>query len=268
LDIEMPRMDGFELATHMRDDDDFKEFNLTSDALRMQAFCLNRTANYKKSLELCEKFLSQYPQNPSAEDVSFLKAEDLFFLNRHAEAIKAYREFIPWEGKRKYTDEARFRIASALCEMRKWDEALSEMKPLLRANVSGDFFEQLHYMAGLCEYNLDAFEDAIRDFKKFASDYPTKQNADTALLKAALAYMKLKNDSAAMELLEKLEHRYTENSAAMCTMSVTLKIVAGSGPWCRGYSARIPPRAGPCRQHPENDPGRCHAEARKTVNEI
>ncbi|NOY75847.1 MAG: tetratricopeptide repeat protein [Kiritimatiellaeota bacterium] len=191
---------------------DFKEFTLTPDAIRMRAFCLNRAADYKKSLELCEKFLSAYPQNPSAEDVAFLKAENLYYLDKYADAIKAYRQFIPWEGKRKYTDEARFRIAEALCALKKYDDALVELKPVLREGVKGSFFAQLHYIAGVCEFNLGSYEDAIRDLKKFASDYPTKQNAAGALLKAAIAYIKLDKNASAMELLQKIKNTYPKSS--------------------------------------------------------
>jgi TolA-binding protein len=192
---------------------DFNEFTLTSDALRMNAFCQNRAGNYRESLNLSEEFLHRFPENPSAEDVGFLRAENLFFLDRYNEAIKAYRKFIPWEGLETYTNEAMFRIASALCNMKKWDDALIEMKPLLQRNVSGEFFEQLYFTAGICEYNLDNYESAIKDFMKFAADYPTKTNADTALLKSAMSYIKLGNKRKAIETIEKLVDTYPKSKS-------------------------------------------------------
>jgi len=191
---------------------DFKEFTLTADALRLKAFCQNRARDYSNSLDSCDKFLKNYPQDPSAEDISFLKAENLFFLRKYEEAIKDYRQFIPWEGMGKYTNEAAFRISQALCDMKKWDDALIEMKPLLQRNVKKPFFEQLHYLAGLCAYNLDNLEDSIKDFNQFASDYPTAQNADAALLKAALAYIKLGNTAKATEILKKFINSYPKSS--------------------------------------------------------
>ena len=190
---------------------DFKEFTLTADALRMNGFCMNRAGDYQASLELCETFLQKYPENPSAEDVAFLRAENLFFLDKYSEAIKAYRQFIPWEGLGTYTNEAMFRIATALTNMKKWDDALVEMKPLLQRKVSGDFFEQLYFIAGLCEYNLDNYEMAIKDFLKFASDYPTKVNADVAFLKASIAYIKLDNKTKAIATLQKLIDTYPKS---------------------------------------------------------
>ena len=192
---------------------DFDEFTLTADALRMDAFCQNRAGDYRKSLDLCESFMQKFSENPSAEDVGFLRAENLFFLDKYADAIKAYRTFIPWEGLGTYTNEAMFRIASALCNMKKWDDALIEMKPLLQRNVSGEFFEQLYFIAGLCEYNLENYEPAIKDFLKFAADYPTKNNADTALLKAAMAYVKLDNKSKAIDTIQKLVVTYPKSAS-------------------------------------------------------
>lgn len=191
---------------------DFKEFTLTADALRLKAFCENRGKDYEASLKTCDKFIKAYSQDPAAEDVGFLRAENLFFIKKYGEAIKAYRQFIPWEGLGKYTNEATFRITQSLCDMKKWDDALVEMKPLLQRDVKGEFFEQLYYLAGLCEYNLDNLEDSIKDFKKFAADHPTKINADAALLKAGLAYIKLKNSQKAMELLQKVVDAYPKSS--------------------------------------------------------
>lgn len=190
---------------------EFKEFTLTPDALRLKAFCENRGKDYDGSLTTCEEFIKTYPQNPSVEDVSFLEAENLFFLKKYEAAIKKYRQFIPWEGTGTYTNEAAFRISQALCDMSKWDDALIEMKPILQRGVKGDFFEQLYYMAGICEYNLDNLEMAIKDFKKFAVDHPTSVNADAAVLKAAIAYLKLDNKLQASILLKKLISSYPKS---------------------------------------------------------
>ncbi len=191
---------------------DFPEFTLTADAVRLKAFCENRAKEYDASLASCDAFLKSYAQDPFAEDVGFLRAENLFFLMQYERAIAEYRQFIPWEGAGKYTNEAAFRIAQALCETKKWDHALLELRPLLQRDVKGDFFEQLHYISGLCAYNLDNLEPAIRDFQKFANEHPTKPNADVALLKAGLAYIRLDNQQKAMEMLQKVLTSYPGSS--------------------------------------------------------
>ncbi len=192
--------------------EDFKEFSLTPDALRLKAFALNRGGKYPESLACCENFLKKYANDPKAEDVAFLKAENLYFTDKYQLAIKTYRNFIPWEGESKYSREARFRIASALCDMKKWDAALVEMKPLLQKGVEGRFFEQLYYIAGLCEYNQGEFGQAIKDFMKFANEHPTAENADVAMLKSALAHVKLDEKDVAAKVLRKLVATYPKRA--------------------------------------------------------
>jgi TolA-binding protein len=172
--------------------EDFKEFSLTPDALRLESLCENKAGRYSPSFDVCNEFLKKYPQNPSAEDVGFLKADNLFFLKKYDDAIKEYRQFVPWDGIGKYTNYAVFRIVQSLCELKRWDEALTEAKPLMLRKVTGPFFEQLYYMTGLCCYNLENWEAAIRNFDKFLADFSNAENADAALMKKATAYLMLK----------------------------------------------------------------------------
>ena len=98
-----------------------ESFKLQPDALRLEAFCLNRKQNYQASLKKCEKFLAEFSHDPLVNDVLFIKTENQYFLNQIDEALESYRQFIPWEGKKgKYSDEARFRIAQCFCLKKKW----------------------------------------------------------------------------------------------------------------------------------------------------
>jgi len=171
---------------------DFSDSPLSPDALRLESLCENKAGRYGVSFEVCSEFLKKYPHDPYAEDVAFLKADNLFFLKKYDDAIKAYRQFIPWDGTGKYTDFAIFRIVQSLCELKRWDEAISETKPLLSHKVKGSFFEQLDYMIGLANYNLENWNPAIRNFDKFVKEYPNVENADSALMKKASAYLILK----------------------------------------------------------------------------
>jgi TolA-binding protein len=190
---------------------DYDEFTLTPDALRLKAFCENRAGNYSASLESCKQFLTKYQQNPSFEDVGFLNAENLFFMKQYNDAIIKYRQFIPWEGVSKYTNEAIFRIVQSLCEMKRWDDALTEAKPLLQRKVDGIFFQQLYYLIGLCYYNQDNWDASIRNFRTFIEKYPNADNADSALMKTALAYLKLKMPKDASEAFKRIVNSYQKS---------------------------------------------------------
>jgi len=70
----------------------FQEFTLTSDALRMNAFCLNRAGENQKSLTMCDEFQKRFPEDPAAEDVAFMRAENLSSQDRLFLADIVHRE--------------------------------------------------------------------------------------------------------------------------------------------------------------------------------
>lgn len=191
--------------------DQFKNVDIAPDALRLDAFCLNRSQQYELSLKRTISFLKRYPLNKMRRDVAFLKAENLFFMNRIPEALKAYEQFIPFEGKGKYTDQARFRIIQGLCEQHKWEEALSEMATLSKENVKGNFYAQLNYLAGLSSYKLERWKDAISYYETFIQEHPKELNADAALMNTALSYIKLGNVNKAITTLTKLTSEYSKS---------------------------------------------------------
>lgn len=188
-----------------------KEGELNADALRLEAFCLNKTRKYSESLAKCDEFLGRYGSNQSARDVAFLRAENLFFLDDLGKAAEAYKDFIPWEGKDKFTDEARYRIAQCFCEAEKWEDALTRLKPLIKDDVKGELYEQLYYLAGLCSFKLKQWSDAIDYLKKFVSRYPDRPNADAAVMKIAQAHAVRDDFKQAADSLETLIAQYPES---------------------------------------------------------
>jgi len=191
--------------------DEFPKVKIAPDALRLDAFCLNRSRQYEVSLKRTMTFLQKYPLNKSSKDVAFLKAENLFFMNRVSEAIRAYEQFIPFEGKGKYTDQARFRIIQGLCNQSKWQQALEEISTLIQQNVEGEFYVQLNYLAGLSCYHLEKWNDSISYFEAFNEKNPQAVNADASLMKCALAYIKANNAGKAIMTLSKLIADYAKS---------------------------------------------------------
>lgn len=189
----------------------FKDEKLAADSSRLEAFCLNRGKDYKKSLATCEYFEKTYKQDPYLRDVLFLKAENLYFLDKTAAADNVYRQFIPWEGTEKYTNEARFRIAQGLIQQKKYQKALFEIEPLVKEKLDTPFFEQLNYLGGVCAFKLQRWQEAIVFFDKFLDMYPNKENADSALMNGALAYAKLRDYDESIRYLKKLIDNYKDS---------------------------------------------------------
>jgi TolA-binding protein len=185
--------------------------NLSADSLRLEAFCLNRSGQYQKSLEVCDSFLKQFKEDPYMKDALFLKAENLYFMNKTADADTLYQHFIPWEGKEKYTDEARFRMAQGAIRTKNYRKALKGLEPLLKENLNDQFFEQVYYLAGFCAFKLERWQEALSYFDKFIEMYPNKENADSALMYEALIYARLKDYGTAVARLKKLIDNYQDS---------------------------------------------------------
>jgi TolA-binding protein len=185
---------------------------LKADSLRLEAFCLNREGRYADSLAACDSFLSQYRQDPFERDALFLKAENLYFMNKTNEADEIYKQFIPWDGKVKYTDEARFRMAQGAIRNQHYQAALQGLTPLLTENLTDPFFEQLYYLAGFCAFKQERWREAITYFDKFIQMYPDRENADGALLNEAMAHVQLKDFDSAIAQLNKLIANYPDSS--------------------------------------------------------
>ena len=184
---------------------EFEESILTPQALRLRAYCLLNDKNYIESLTVCERFLQGYPNDPSYRDVAFMRAENVFFLDRLDEAVRAYQQFVPWERRTEYTDEARFRIIQIFAEQKKWNDVLDDIYELKReGNPTGTFFEQLDYIEGLTYFNLARWDNAIQSLEKFIREDRKRLNADIAQIKLAQAYESKKDMAKAKLALEVL----------------------------------------------------------------
>lgn len=184
---------------------EFEESIFTSQALRLQAFCLLIDKKYAESLSVSERFMQLYSNDPSYRDVAFMRAESVYFLGRLDEAIRAYQQFIPWERRTEYTDEARFRIIQIQAEQKKWNVVLDDIFELKQGgNPEGEFFEQLEYIEGLTYFNLARWDNAVESLEKFIRVDSKRLNADIAQVKLAQAYESKRNMAKARLILEVL----------------------------------------------------------------
>ncbi|MCG8525896.1 MAG: tetratricopeptide repeat protein, partial [Opitutales bacterium] len=182
---------------------EFEESILTPQALRLQAFSLMSDEDHVASLAVADQFLQRFPNDPSYRDVAFMRAENIYFLERLDEAVRAYQQFVPWERRTEYTDEARFRIIQIYAEQQKWDQAIDDIYELRQnGNIDGEFFEQLDYVEGLTYSNLQRWDDAIGSFERFIREDSKRLNGDIAQIKLAQAYESKKEFAKARAILE------------------------------------------------------------------
>lgn len=188
----------------------FKEGKLAADATRLIAFSLNRKKSFNESLKVCDDFLEKFKTNSHVNDVKFLKAEDLYFLDKYDEAKPIYQKFIPWSNgsKQRYANESAFRLAEIYIKQKDFKQALDNLSIILNTPPADPFFEQLYYMSGYCSFKTKNYEKAILYFKQFMTEHPKDKNMDAVLIYSAISYAELNNNTSAIPLLEKLINSY------------------------------------------------------------
>lgn len=182
-----------------------KDGPLAGNALWMEAYCLHQTKDYAVSLTRCELFLSSRKDDDNAPEVVFLKAENLFLLERYGEAAVSYEALL---NVRDVAEErgnvVRFRIGQIRYQEKKWPEALAMLEPLLNKNLKGAAFGQLRYVAGDCYFKREDWKKAVAQFQTFSRERKDDPNAGLALFKLGKAYENDGNVGAAVDTLRQM----------------------------------------------------------------
>lgn len=185
-----------------------------SDAMRLDAVCLHRTNDYNNSLRCANDFLAKFPKDEFANDMSFLKAENLFLLDRADEAMKAYAEFLAVNPKHGSVDAATFRIARIHHKKGEWAEALKVLMPLADKKPEGKEFSQINFVLGDCNFRLEKWDAAITNLDAFVKVYQNKAdepNLDSAYAQLAVASLNKRDTKSTMEYFRTLIGRYQQS---------------------------------------------------------
>jgi len=185
----------------------FKTGKLAADSTRLIAFSLNRRKSFSESLKACNNFLDKFKNDSHIVDVRFLKAENLYSLQKYDEAKNIYQKFISPDGA-KYTNEAAFRLAEIFIKEKDYKQAFDNLLLILNDPPSTPFFEQLYYLAGYCAFKTKNYEKATIFFKQFVTQHPEDKNMDAVLIYTAISYAELNNNESAVPYLNKLISEY------------------------------------------------------------
>ncbi|MFH2001868.1 MAG: tetratricopeptide repeat protein [Planctomycetota bacterium] len=186
----------------------YPEHALACDAQWLQAFCLHKLGDFRTSDQLCSAFLSKRGQSKPAGEVSFLHAENQFLLENRSEAVALFTGFLEKYSDHFYVPSARFRIAQAHYYQNRWSDALAALGLLLTDPPQSAFFDQLFFIEGDCQFNLEAWDKAVEGFTRFVAAHPEADRVDLAAFKAALALEHAGNINKAISVLETFLNRF------------------------------------------------------------
>lgn len=199
-----------------------KTFGQMAEALMLQSICLHKLADYSNSMRYNDMFLQRFPENESKGDMRFMKAENLFLLNRPDEAAAAYGDFIAKDKEHAKQMVAAFRIAQIFHGKGEWVKALASAGPLLAKKPEGTLFAQLSFVVGDCLFRQEKWAEAIPPLEDFVAacdlvaaskkhpklkGQPTP-NVDTALMQLTVAHVQGGNAQKAFQHLNTITDVY------------------------------------------------------------
>ncbi len=167
---------------------EFSKFPQATDALRLRALCLHRAGQFAASYDLCGEFLAKHAGSSASAEIAFLQAENLFFQEKFDTALPAYRKFISAYAASPQRDIAQLRAGQTLYQQQKWADALKELEPLAKSKKAEPLFAQVEFLVGDCLFQQEKWDAAIAALNRFVASQPKDPDADTALLKIALAH--------------------------------------------------------------------------------
>ena len=205
-------------ALMARDDPDWKtaldllqgieargSFPQMAEVLSQRAVCQHKLGDYAGSLASNDAFLGKHPDHALAANAHFMRAENLFLLNRLDEAAVAYGEFGAKHADNSSAQAANYRLAQIHHDQGRWAECLAIAGPMLAKHPEGRLYAQLPFLVGDCEFRLEKWPEAIKSLQEFVTPRLASEkgraepNVDTALMQLAVAHDRLDQEAEALK---------------------------------------------------------------------
>lgn len=198
-----------------------RKFGQMAEVMAQRATCLHKIKDYGNSLNSTINFLPKFPDHSLAGDMRFLRAENLYLMNRGDEAAKAYGEFVKADKEHPNLLAAQMRMAQVHHNAKRWDQALTNARPLLDKKPEGALFAQLSFLVGDSYFRQEKWKESIQPLEDFVGEkikdrkrpkVTAGPNLDTALIQLAVACDRNDEMEKALENLLLLTDHYPVES--------------------------------------------------------
>ncbi|MFZ2542251.1 MAG: tol-pal system protein YbgF [Gallionella sp.] len=161
-----------------------KDFYVDLDA-RLRHFESAEEADEKAAKEavlpnVAPVAISADPPDPAIENRAFEGAYALLKSNKHANAVKAFQEFLQRHPDSVHIPNAKFWLGNALYKLNNFKGALNTYQDLLKTNPGLPKAAEVTYIIAICQLELKLESAAKKTLKQLISNYPTSEAAAKA----------------------------------------------------------------------------------------
>lgn len=174
----------------------------------MSRFLAGDFANSVEFLDELVKVFGKEPELQTQIDLAmYARACALYNLERHADSIKAFDEYIAQFPESKFADEAQFRIGSAQHQLEEYELAIAAYQKLRSTYPRSAFSEDALYQIAICRLIQEQNALAAAAFQDFMQLYPDSLLWGQAGAFRARAFFDDGKAADAIGVLEEIEKR-------------------------------------------------------------
>ena len=167
--------------------------------------------DYENSVEFLDQLVKVFGQEPELRTqidlAMYARACALFNLGRHADAIKAFEEYIAQYPESKFADEAGFRIGASQQQLEEYEPAIAAYQTMRSSYPRSPYAEDGLFQTGICRLIQEQSALASATFKDFMQLYPESPLWGQAGAFAARALFDDGKAADAITMLETIEKR-------------------------------------------------------------
>jgi TolA-binding protein len=165
--------------------------------------------DYEHSVEFLDQMVKVFGKEPELRTqidlAMYARACAFYNLGRHADAIKAFDEYIVQFPESKFADEAGFRIGSAQQQLEEYEPAIAAYQKMRSSYPRSPYAEDALFQIGVCRLIQDQSALASAAFQDFMQLYPDSPLWSQAGAFCARALFDNGKGAEAIAMLETLE---------------------------------------------------------------
>ncbi len=191
---------------------DYPESEPAARALYSACAALHRADKFTESETACRRFLDKYKGHELLPQVLFLSGENRFLLKQYSEAAERYEAFLALAGQAAdRVARTQYRMAWVHHYAKKNLEALNRLQKVDRKAAGAAIAAESEYLAGICRFGMEQYDEAVQSLRAYLDSPDHGRFGDDALLKIALAFMRLNRKVDAAKHLERFLREYPKS---------------------------------------------------------
>ncbi len=193
-----------------------KEAPIKQKLAYLKAKKFDTKKHYRKSLDLYESFIDQYPDSVLKEDVLYDIGEAYFNLAEESEeqpydaAVDALKKAMIHFPHSDRAPQASFLIAESFRKRTFYIEAKGQYDLIIKRYPDAQIAVDARFWKAECLYNMQRFKQALKEYEQFVDAFPSSRFVKKASFRIADCYVKMKDYERAEYYYEKALKRWPD----------------------------------------------------------